>query len=43
MVRIVGKPIGLAAEMDDVFVKILPKEKRREIFEDKEEKEGCIR
>jgi ubiquinone/menaquinone biosynthesis C-methylase UbiE len=43
MVRIVGKPIGFAAEMGDIFVRILPMEKRREVFGDKEEKERLIK
>lgn len=38
-VRIVGKPIGLGANMLDVFVAVLPTEKRREILEVKVEKE----
>jgi SAM-dependent methyltransferase len=39
-VRIVGKPIGLGTNMVDVFVAALPAEKRREIFENKAEKEN---
>ena len=38
-VRIVGKPIGLGTNMVDVFVAAVPAEKRREIFENKTEKE----
>ena len=38
-VRIVGKPIGLSTGMLDIFVKSLPEERRRKIFEDKAEKE----
>ena len=38
-VQIVGKPIGLSTNMLDVFVAALPAEKRREIFENKAEKE----
>lgn len=38
-VRIVGKPIGLSTGMFDIFVEALPTEKRREIFENKAEKE----
>jgi ubiquinone/menaquinone biosynthesis C-methylase UbiE len=38
-VRIVGKPISLSTGMLDVFVMALPAEKRREIFENKAEKE----
>jgi len=39
MVRIVGKPIGLSTGMLDIFVKSLPEERRRKIFEDMTEKE----
>jgi hypothetical protein len=41
MVRIVGKPLGLwqGTNMSDAFVAVLPPEKRREIFENKEETE----
>jgi ubiquinone/menaquinone biosynthesis C-methylase UbiE len=39
-VRIVGKPIGLSTGMLDIFVKSLPEEVRRKIFEDKAEKEN---
>jgi SAM-dependent methyltransferase len=38
-VRIVGKPLGLRTGMLDIFVEALPAEKRREIFENKAEKE----
>lgn len=38
-VRIVGKPLGLRTGMLDIFVETLPSEKRREIFENKVEKE----
>ena len=38
-VRIVGKPIGLSAGMVDIFVEALSSAKRREIFENKAEKE----
>jgi SAM-dependent methyltransferase len=38
-VRIVGKPIGLGTGISDVFVEALTIERRREIFEDKAEKE----
>jgi ubiquinone/menaquinone biosynthesis C-methylase UbiE len=38
-VRIVGKPIGLSTGMLDIFVEALPTAKRREIFENKAEKE----
>ena len=38
-VRIVGKPIGPSTGMLDIFVKALPAEKRRKIFESKTEKE----
>jgi ubiquinone/menaquinone biosynthesis C-methylase UbiE len=42
-VRIVGKPIGLSTGMLDIFVKSLPKEVHRKIFEDKAEKEKLKR
>ena len=38
-VRIVGKPIGLSTGMLDIFVEALSSERRREIFENKAEKE----
>jgi hypothetical protein len=38
-VRIVGKPISLRTGMLDIFVEALPAEKRRQIFENKAEKE----
>jgi SAM-dependent methyltransferase len=38
-VQIVGKPIGLRTGMLDIFVEALPTEKRREIFENKTEKQ----
>ncbi|HXX87683.1 MAG TPA: class I SAM-dependent methyltransferase [Candidatus Acidoferrum sp.] len=42
-VRIVGKPIGLKTGMLDIFVKSLPQERRRKVFEDKAEKEKLKR
>jgi hypothetical protein len=36
-------PISLGTDMDDIFVETLPIEKRKEIFEDKEEKEKLIK
>jgi len=42
-VRIVGKPIGLRTHMLDIFVKSLPEERRRKVFEDKAEKEKLKR
>jgi ubiquinone/menaquinone biosynthesis C-methylase UbiE len=38
-VRVVGKPIGQSTDMLDLFVEVLPQEKRREIFENKAQKE----
>jgi ubiquinone/menaquinone biosynthesis C-methylase UbiE len=38
-VRVVGKPIGPSANMLDPFLEVLPQEKRREIFENKTQKE----
>jgi SAM-dependent methyltransferase len=38
-IQIVGKPIGLSTGMLDVFVAALPATRRREIFENKAEKE----
>jgi ubiquinone/menaquinone biosynthesis C-methylase UbiE len=42
-VRIVGKPIGLATGMDDIFVEALPVERRRHIFENRAETEKLKR
>ena len=42
-VRIVGKPIGLKTGMLDIFVKSLPQERHRKVFEDKAEKEKLKR
>jgi SAM-dependent methyltransferase len=42
-VRIVGKPIGLGTGMNDIFVEALPVERRREIFENRTEKEKLKR
>ena len=42
-VRIVGKPIGLRTGMLDIFVKSLPEERRRKVFEDEAEKEKLKR
>jgi ubiquinone/menaquinone biosynthesis C-methylase UbiE len=38
-VRIVGKPVGVGIGMDDIFIKAIPIERRRQIFENKREKE----
>jgi len=38
-VRIVGKPIGVGVNMTDIFIKAIPIERRRQIFENKREKE----
>ena len=38
-VRIVGKPIGVGIDMGDIFIKAIPMERRRQIFENKRETE----
>jgi SAM-dependent methyltransferase len=38
-VRIVGKPIGVGIDMGDIFIKAIPTERRRQIFENKRETE----
>jgi ubiquinone/menaquinone biosynthesis C-methylase UbiE len=38
-VRIVGKPIGFGVNMTDIFIEAIPKERRRQIFENKRETE----
>jgi len=38
-IRIVGKPIGVGVNMTDVFIEAIPMERRKQIFENKKEKE----